>query len=57
MGASFPGSKATATSHFHSMLTLKMIAAIIISPEYAFTACALPCTDDEEQNTTAVNFH
>ena len=27
MGASFPGSKATAVSHFHSVVTLKMIAA------------------------------
>jgi hypothetical protein len=47
MGASFPGGKATAASHFHSVLTLKMIATTLLLPEYAFMACALPCSDDE----------
>jgi len=54
MGASFPGSKVTAASHFYSVLTLKMIAAILLLPEYGFMACALPCNDNEQQNTTAV---
>jgi hypothetical protein len=47
MGASFPGNKTTAASHFYSVLSLKMIAAILLLPEYAFMACALPSNDDE----------